>query len=733
MATETEQLVVALEARIRDFERNFQKANKTANDNFSRIENRARQSSRRLEQDMGKASANVLAGFQKMGAGIGRIFGIAGVAGGATAGGIIAAIKSAASSLAEVRAEAQRAGLASEVFQELAFAAEQSHVKIEALTDGMKELQLRADEFIVTGKGPAAEAFGRIGLSPAELKTRLRDPADLLTEIIRRVQAFDKASQIRIFDELFGGTGGEQFVRFLERGAEGMAELRKQARDTGNVLSDDVLKRAEEIDRKFDEITRTVGTRLKGAIVSVVASLQDFWKALNPERKGTVLEQSLTEIEKTIAGVRTRIAEAEKMHNKAMIGDLQRVLTDLEAQRAELRRAVNVLNFGKGMAADAPAKPAPFVPPPKSVPADLQKEFDRFIEAGAEARLSAYEKALTNVDDAYAELTKKVTDAGLAAGKEREMLHLLEVAREAQLSGIRAQSEAEELAVAKVERAQAAMAGELAILSDTSKSYDQITEALKKFNFEKELGLELEKQAKELRGLGVSEEDIGRLTAAQRELAESTFEARDAYDKLGKAQAEAKQFAQDIAQEFGRAASSIIFDATSIVDAMDRLAQAIVEATVQAAIIKPVTNAITKGIESGGSGSFADTFAGLIGLFGGLFGPAGAKGLAFNRGSVVPMAKGGILTGPTAFPMRSGKLALGGELDDEAILPLRRLPNGDLGVGAARSRETPPVPVYHVSVHQKIMASDPNAFRATLGQQAAQARRVFDTAFRRNG
>jgi phage-related minor tail protein len=43
---------------------------------------------------------------------------------------------------------------------------------------------------------------------------------------------------------------------------------------------------------------------------------------------------------------------------------------------------------------------------------------------------------------------------------------------------------------------------------------------------------------------------------------------------------------------------------------------------------------------------------------------------------------GGILTTPTLFPMRSGKVALGGELEDEAILPLTRLPNGDLGVQA---------------------------------------------------
>lgn len=737
MATETEQLVVALEARIRDFEKNFQKANRTANDNFGRIESRARQSSTRLKRDLDNASGSVLASFQKMGAGIGRIFGVAGIAGGATVGGIVAVIKSAASSLADVRAEAQRAGLAADVFQELAFAAEQSHVQIDALTDGIKELQLRADEFIVTGKGPAAEAFARIGLSPAELKTRLRDPADLLTEIVRRVQTLDKASQIRIFDELFGGTGGEQFVRFLEGGADALVALRQQARDTGNVLSDDVLNRAEEIDKKFNEISRTVGTKLKGAIVSAVGALTDFWKALNPERQGSILEQSLAEIETAITGVRTRIAEAEKMHNKAMIGDLQRILTDLEAQRADLRRAVNVLNFDRGSArapaASAPAKPAPFVPPPKPVPADLQKEFDKFVEAGAEARLSAYERALKNVDDAYGELTKKLIDAGLAADKEREMLHLLEVAREAQLSGIREKSEAEELAIAKMERAQAAMRGELAILQDGSKSYDQITEALKKFNFEKELGLELEKQAKELRDLGVSDTDIQRLIAAQRELAKSTLEARDAYEKMGKKQTEAKALAKDLATEFSRTASSIVFDATSITDAMDSLARAIVETTVQAAIIKPVTDAIAKGIETGGSGSFADTFAGAISFFGGLFGPAGAKGLAFNRGNVVPMAKGGILTGPTAFPMRSGKLALGGELDDEAILPLRRLPNGDLGVGAARSREAPPVPVYHVTVQQKIMANDPNAFRATLGQQAAQARRVFDAAFRRNG
>jgi hypothetical protein len=59
MATETEQLVVALEARVRDFERNFKKAPRVANDNFSKVEARARQSAIRLEQSMASAANGV--------------------------------------------------------------------------------------------------------------------------------------------------------------------------------------------------------------------------------------------------------------------------------------------------------------------------------------------------------------------------------------------------------------------------------------------------------------------------------------------------------------------------------------------------------------------------------------------------------------------------------------------------------------------------------------------------
>lgn len=72
MAGEIGQLVVSLEARIRDFERNFQRANRMANDDWRQIEQRSRTGARNLENAMA-TSANAMSrsldGFGRVAAG----------------------------------------------------------------------------------------------------------------------------------------------------------------------------------------------------------------------------------------------------------------------------------------------------------------------------------------------------------------------------------------------------------------------------------------------------------------------------------------------------------------------------------------------------------------------------------------------------------------------------------------------------------------------------------------
>jgi hypothetical protein len=61
-----------------------------------------------------------------------------------------------------------------------------------------------------------------------------------------------------------------------------------------------------------------------------------------------------------------------------------------------------------------------------------------------------------------------------------------------------------------------------------------------------------------------------------------------------------------------------------------------------------------------------------------------AKGNAFDRGQLIPMALGGIVTRPTLFPMARG-MGLMGEAGPEAVMPLKRGSDGKLGVAAGRS------------------------------------------------
>jgi hypothetical protein len=59
-----------------------------------------------------------------------------------------------------------------------------------------------------------------------------------------------------------------------------------------------------------------------------------------------------------------------------------------------------------------------------------------------------------------------------------------------------------------------------------------------------------------------------------------------------------------------------------------------------------------------------------------------ANGNVFSNGGVVPFADGGVVGGPTTFPMSGGKTGVMGEAGPEAIMPLKRGADGKLGVAA---------------------------------------------------
>ncbi|MEQ1950562.1 glycoside hydrolase family protein [Mesorhizobium yinganensis] len=333
---ESKRLAIDVIARVDKLEKELRKGSKAANDNFSKIEDRGKRMSARLEADIGGAAGRVGGLLKNFGAGL------LGGAGGLT--GLAAAAGAVAKSVASVGDAAKRAGLSTTAFQELAAVAKANRIEVDALTDGMKELALRADEFITTGAGSSAEAFQRLGYDATTLKEKLKDPSALFTEIIGKLGQLDKAAQIRIADEVFGGTGGEKFVQLISQGEAGIRKQIKAAHDMGQVLDADVIKRADEIDKKFNAISATVAGWVQPKVISFlddVLGLLDRIKPLEVRMDSTINEdladlgKQRLELERRRIDIDTRQARGDRGMGDGVLGFGE---TDFGTARQELQR-----------------------------------------------------------------------------------------------------------------------------------------------------------------------------------------------------------------------------------------------------------------------------------------------------------------------------------------------------------------------------------------------------------
>lgn len=262
---EVQGLIINLEARTAQLERGLKRANDAQRKAAGQMERRAKTSADQIARSYESAGGRISQAFKSIA--LPKIAGIAGAVTGIGVAGSVAAVRQTVRGIAEIGDAAKRAGMQAEAFQEWSYVADQNRVGIDALVDGFKELNLRADEFIVTGSGSAAEAFKRLGFSAGELKDKLKDPSALMVDLVKRMQGLDKAAQIRIADELFGGTAGEVFVQLLDKGAAGISDQIARARDLGLVMDSDMIQKAAELDSKFREVETRLQSMWRTGVV----------------------------------------------------------------------------------------------------------------------------------------------------------------------------------------------------------------------------------------------------------------------------------------------------------------------------------------------------------------------------------------------------------------------------------------------------------------------------------
>lgn len=158
-----------------------------------------------------------------------------------------------------------------------------------------------------------------------------------------------------------------------------------------------------------------------------------------------------------------------------------------------------------------------------------------------------------------------------------------------------------------------------------------------------------------------------------------------------------------------RAFDGVAFDGMKLSDALRGVAKSMADAAYSAAM-RPVQNALGGAIANGVNA----LTSGILPF---------ADGGAFAQGRVMPFAKGGVVTGPTNFPMRGG-LGLMGEAGPEAIMPLTRGADGRLGVQTSGGGGGP------VQVVMNISSPDADSFRRSRAQIAAEMNRALSRGAR---
>src|SRR5581483_479726 len=120
-------------------------------------------------------------------------------------------------------------------------------------------------------------------------------------------------------------------------------------------------------------------------------------------------------------------------------------------------------------------------------------------------------------------------------------------------------------------------------------------------------------------------------------------------------------------------------------EAFRAFGQTVVRALTEMLIKMTIVQPIAASLQSVLGGFLGGSLGGSLGFAS----PAAraANGMAFDRGNIIPFARGGVVTRPTIFPFANGT-GLMGEAGPEAIMPLKRGPDGRLGVSGGGNNVT---------------------------------------------
>lgn len=261
-----ERITILLQARDRDFARAMDRNNKLMAKFTREAERDSRRMSTAVEGDLKRLTGAAM--------GVGRAF-LGGIAAGAvtaTLGGISTNMRGVVAEMSNMAKEADRVGISLDWWQALERGFGQAGVKAGEFTASMTTFTARIGE-AAEGSGRLHDALERNGIRLRRSDGELRSTIDLLRDYARAVGgARSEAERVRMVEDAFG-RGGRTLANALAGGEEALDGFMRAARDGGFVIDEALIRRAEVLDDRWDDLTRRVGTYFKALAVGIADAI----------------------------------------------------------------------------------------------------------------------------------------------------------------------------------------------------------------------------------------------------------------------------------------------------------------------------------------------------------------------------------------------------------------------------------------------------------------------------
>lgn len=487
----------------------------------------------------------------------------------------------------------------------------------------------------------------------------------------------------------------KEWIPLLEQGATSMSELGKRAKEAGAVIDDDIIERATEFDKQWRKSSVEMEYYMKSALMGLLPYADDLIERLSTFVKSIDLAKAAAAADAHVAEV---LKPGEAALEDAGVGGI-RIGFNADTSKA-IQDFINAPFFSDEFWSSAG----------RALASGIQVISPQDIKwsSGTSAVMDTSDATLQGMKeaagwDAAGKAWSKYSGEVVAGAGRIRTAYSSVPGREtgengfdraaAQIEKHTARTLADVEAVGKGAGALAGLRAEATLYAAAAAAGTPVTQALRdriqdlaQDAGDAAVALEKAKIASQIRFGGdtafLSQQDI-QIAQQLRGLYGDDVPAALASSEAAGLRLNSAM--RDISQSMEGALTSGLTDIVSGSKTADQafadMSKSIIRSIEQMIIKITIIEPMMRGLQMGFGGMFGGSAGGLpLPGQSNFIGPVvgSAHGNIFDSGNVVPFARGGVVDRATTAPM-----ALFGEAGPEAIVPLRRGADGNLGIAAA--------------------------------------------------